>query len=156
MKIVERLSVVNTAISFINLCPITLTFLSFLAFEKTKISIIIHSSIILLVFLIHFLIYIIYRFTKSKYYVIDKTFIAIFLDKKQVNYYSFYDISNIEIHKLDSSLNDFTHILYCAMDGEHKIYVNYFQAKKIKKIYDDFFDAIKNTKNNNLSNDSAD
>jgi len=143
MKIVERLSVVNTAISFINLCPITLTFLSFLAFEKTKISIIIHSSIILLVFLIHFLIYIIYRFTKSKYYVIDKTYIAIFVDKKQVNYYSFYDISNIEIHKL-ISLDDFTHILFCSMDGEHKIYVSYFQAKKIKKIYDNFFGANKN------------
>ncbi len=146
MKIVERLSVVNTAVSFINLCPITLTILSFLAFEKTLVSVIIHISIFALIFFIHILIYIIYRFTKSKYYVIDKTYIAIFVDKKQVNYYSFYDISNIEIHKLDISLNDFTHILYCAMDGEHKIYVNYFQAKKIKKIYDNFFNANKNIK----------
>lgn len=138
MKIVERLSVVNTAISFINLCPITFTILSFLAFEKTFVSVIIHSSIIVSVFVIHFVIYICYKHLKKTYYIINKNNISKYEGGKLVNYYSFYNFSKILIYRLYLDDYDFARIEFFCNGDKHTIYMNYRQAKKTIRIYLDF------------------
>ena len=143
MKIVKYASIVNACLFLFNSAIIIIVSFIYIL-DKSFITSPIYIIIICSLLLIHIIIMVLFKAINKNYYVINSEGIFIFKHKKNICHFSFYDISEIKIFRFYIDDNDFTSIEFNTTSEKHKIFMNYYQAKKTRKMYLSFFKTENN------------